>query len=220
MYAGAMRWLPLVFFLPGCSLMFVHGPPAGHEKAESFDCTSSWGTVVADATGASVFGLTTLGMTAPREPGEEKPPAAAAAMVGTAAAIFTASAIYGAYNGRQCAAAKRDLGERVRQQAERNKVLEALRKEHELQTQRRHAGCTRDIDCKGARICVASQCIDPPPVVVPSALTSPAPPSSEPPTQASPPTAPSAPPEGASAVPSGTAPPAPTSPPTFPESPR
>jgi hypothetical protein len=35
--------------LGGCSLVFVNGPPRGHQDVESFECTENWAVPVLDA---------------------------------------------------------------------------------------------------------------------------------------------------------------------------
>lgn len=131
-------------------------PPNDHEKLHYFDCASSGAALAADVTGSAYFAITTLVASQQRSAeGEDAPPVGVPLVLGAVSATYLASAIYGGYNGKRCSEAKAQLSDRIR--AERERLAEQQR----LLEQSR-AGCTRDTDCKGARICEASRCVQPP----------------------------------------------------------
>lgn len=161
-YNSAMRWLLFVMFLPGCSFAFVHGPPENHQKLQYFDCDSGGSAMTADITGAAWSGITTAAaLTSDDDGSGEPPPAGVPIVFGAVTAVYLASAVYGGVNRSRCNRAKEELAARISQDYEQHRQRV---KELELQVQHTPApsGCSKDLDCKGERICVATQCVDPP----------------------------------------------------------
>lgn len=180
-----MRVWPLAFVLSGCSFMFVHGPPPEHEKLPYFDCVSSAAAPVADATVATFAALMTAVMIDddPDDPEDDNSTSAAVTFGGLAGA-HAASSIFGFINASSCSHAKQQLAHRISlAEAERQRHLQEL----ERQLAAEPLGCGSDKDCKGDRLCVQAQCVDPPSPTPPSpAPSSPGPP----PAAAEPPAAP------------------------------
>jgi hypothetical protein len=108
----------LALVTSGCSFVFGGGPPSQHEQMPYFDCPSTYGLPVADAfIGASgvVTLVQALNMSeaeyAARNSGAKR--GAVAGVAGTEAAIFLASAIYGAVQAHRCEEAKELLKMRI-----------------------------------------------------------------------------------------------------------
>ncbi len=76
-------------------------------------------------------------------------------------AVYLASAVYGGVNRSRCNRAKEELAARIARDYEQYKDRV---KELEQRVQQTPAlnGCSKDLDCKGERLCVATQCVDPP----------------------------------------------------------
>jgi hypothetical protein len=181
----------------GCSFIFVRPPPSGHEKLAYFDCESGDAAPAVDVTNAVVDGL--FAGVAAANPDNTEGEAGVAATLGIVGAVYAASAIYGFVVTSKCEGAKALLAERVRKtQAERDQLLEA-----QSRSPAQAAGCQRDVDCKGTRVCANAICVEPPsaatPVAAPSAPAA-APPAEPAPAAVAPPT---------SAFPVAPAPPAP-----------
>jgi hypothetical protein len=166
----------------GCSFIFVRPPPSEHEKLAYFDCVSNDAAPAVDTTNAVGDALITGLALAQHPDGSDKP---AIAVVGIGGAVYLASAIYGFVNTSKCARAKESLAERVlKTQAERDQLLQAQTQQHA-----RPAGCQRDTDCKGTRVCANALCVEPP--SAPATLSFPAAPSAPvPPAEPAPPATP------------------------------
>ena len=99
-----LRVLLLVSSLvPGCSLMFAKGPPAGHEQLPAFPCTTSYAAPVVDTLWGGLAGVNVLGQLAFEQGGEA---------VGTGLVFLGlagASAIYGYSKVGQCRDAQAEL---------------------------------------------------------------------------------------------------------------
>lgn len=100
----------------GCSLAFVNGPPANHQKLAYFDCSSSRalptlnllvaGAATVDAIAGGAGDLGASGLSSNR---------ANLAVFGTEAALFAASAIYGYGKTAECREAQSDMLKRAAQ---------------------------------------------------------------------------------------------------------
>ena len=168
----------------GCSFIFVRPPPSEHEKLAYFDCESGDAAPAVDVTNAVVDGLV-AGLATVDDPdtyeNERNPRLTTGfAIMG---AIYAASAVYGFINTSKCESAKALLAGRVQKTyAERDQLLQAQGRERA-----RPAGCQRDVDCKGQRVCANALCVEPP--SAPATLSAPAPQPAAPPEPA-PPTTP------------------------------
>jgi hypothetical protein len=164
-----VRWLLFVTVLPGCSFIFVHGPPEKHEKLQYFDCDSGGSAMTADIAGGAWSGLTAVALASSDDESEEPPPRSVPIAFTALSAVYLASAVYGGVNRSRCNRAKEELSARIASDYEQHRQRV---RELEQQVQQRPApsGCSKDVECKGERICVATQCVAPP---IPSAEASP-----------------------------------------------
>jgi hypothetical protein len=167
-YCPRMRWLLFVTVLPGCSFIFVHGPPEDHEKLRYFDCDSGGSAMTADIAGGTLSGLMAVTLASSTDESGEPPPRSAPITFGALSAVYLASAVYGGVNRSRCNSAKQELSARIARDYERH-AQRVKELEQPLQ-QPAPSGCSKDVECKGERICVATQCVDPP---IPSAETLP-----------------------------------------------
>lgn len=160
-YDSVVRWLLFVTVLPGCSFVFVHGPPDNHEKLQYFDCDSGGGSLTADIAGGAWSGLTAVALASSTDESEEPPSRGVPIAFGALSAVYFASAVYGGINRSRCNRAKEELSARIASDYEQHRQRV---RELEQQVQQRPApgGCSKDVECKGDRICVATQCVDPP----------------------------------------------------------
>lgn len=163
----------------GCSFIFVRPPPTEHEQLAYFDCVSSDAAPATDVTNAVGDGLLALvsSVDNPNTVEDERRPGFALG-IGIVGAVYAASAIYGFVNTAKCDHAKALLAERVlKLRAEHDQLLQAQPRQR---TQA--AGCQRDVDCKGNRVCANAVCVEPPaaPVAPPPAVSPPAAASPEP----------------------------------------
>jgi hypothetical protein len=143
----------------GCSLIFVRPPPTDHQQLAYFDCVSSDAAPAVDVTNAIVDGLL-AGIASVDNPDtyeNERNPTLAASF-GIIGVVYAASAVYGFVNTSKCESAKALLAERVlKTQAERDQLLQG-----QARQRGQSAGCQRDVDCKGTRICANAVCVEPP----------------------------------------------------------
>lgn len=168
-YASRMRWLLFVTVLPGCSFVFVHGPPENHEKLQYFDCDTGGAALTGDIAGAAWSGLTAAAAASGPDEDGERAPRSVPISFGVSSAVYVASAVYGGVNRSRCNRAKEALADRIHRDHEQHR--QRLRElELQVQQQPTPSGCSKDVECKGTRICVQSQCVDPP---IPSAEPSP-----------------------------------------------
>jgi hypothetical protein len=101
--------LACVLWLQGCSLLFVHGPPEGHEKLRYFDCPSN---AAAPATGGffgATYGLGAVVLAASHDQNK----GTGVAIAGSLGAAFLASMAYGIVNTSACSDAKERLRQRL-----------------------------------------------------------------------------------------------------------
>jgi hypothetical protein len=104
-----------LWWLYGCSFLFVETAPTHHAELRYFDCTSSRVMPVLDTIGAGLYGVRTAVAAAVSERefkryGISKPTDVAVSLGVTA--LFTTAAIYGYTATRECADAKRGLAGR------------------------------------------------------------------------------------------------------------
>jgi hypothetical protein len=189
----------LLALLPGCSLLFVEGPPPGHQRLRYFDCTSSRLAPIVDTVFSAVYGLGGVVQAADMADADVGGDVVPAVLVPLGlAALFGVSAAHGYATTSECEDAK-------------------ARWAHELLSAPARAApsarCGRDTDCPGAQICDQGTCVI---VEVP-----PAPPAALAPIETVPPAA--APAEAApvsptppATVPAAPAPVAPAAPPVTP----
>jgi hypothetical protein len=151
--------LVVVCLSMGCSFIFVRPPPTDHQQLAYFDCVSSDAAPAVDVTNAVVEGLL-AGIASVDNPDtyeNERNPGLAAGF-GIVGVVYAASAVYGFVNTSKCEGAKALLAERVlKTQAERDQLLQAR-----AQGRAQPAGCQRDVDCKGTRVCANTVCVEPP----------------------------------------------------------
>jgi len=172
-----LTWSCLALLSTGCSFIFVRPPPSGHEQLAYFDCTSSDAAPATDVTNAVVDGLLVIAASADNsDGGEDDSQTGFATGVGIVGAVYAASAIYGFIMTSRCEDAKAQLAERVHKvHAERDELLKAR-----TAVRSEPAGCRRDADCKGERLCVNAMCVNPPPAPPPAAPALPAAPPTTP----------------------------------------
>jgi hypothetical protein len=165
----------------GCSFIFVRPPPSDHPQLTYFDCVSSDVAPAVDTTNAAIDGLFAVAASVDHLEGSEP---GVVASLGIAGAVYAASAIYGFAMTSQCARAKEQLADRVlKTRAERDQLLQAQSQHPAL------AGCQRDLDCKGTRVCANAACVEPPSASVAQPPAAPAEPSPAP-TEPAPPATP------------------------------
>ena len=138
---------------PGCSVVFVDGPPANHPELAHVECTTSRALPIVDTVIAGAYGLAGASTATERAPGGPSPAYRSVPMLAMAAAVG-ASAVHGYAKTTDCRAARRQWKARL--------------------TARAANACGRDADCAGARVCEAGLCVDPmlmfpPPLAVPPA---------------------------------------------------
>jgi len=158
----------------GCSFLFVRPPPSQHEDLAYFDCVSSDAAPAVDVVNALTDGVLAIAASVdnPNTDDKESRPGVAVG-VGIVGAVYAASAIYGFVTTSNCESAKEGLRERVlKTRAERDQLLQA-----QSHQRAQPAGCQRDSDCKGTRVCANAACIEPPaaPVAPPPAAPAAAP---------------------------------------------
>jgi hypothetical protein len=106
-----------VLLVQGCSLMFVNGPPEGHERLRYFDCASNGAGTAADASWAVMDTLFAAALASANgdvdSNGKKMNTGAAAALFGAGAAVHVGSLIYGLVQGHRCADAKQQLQQRM-----------------------------------------------------------------------------------------------------------
>jgi hypothetical protein len=105
-----------LWWLCGCSFLFVETAPTLHADLRHFNCTSSRAMPVVDTIGASLYGVRTAVATAVSEREFERygiSKATAVAISVGVTALFTAAAIYGYNATTECADAKRALAGRA-----------------------------------------------------------------------------------------------------------
>jgi hypothetical protein len=106
-----------LLLVQGCSLIFVNGPPEGHERLRYFDCASNGAGVAGDASWAVMDGLFAAALASANgdvdSNGKKMNTGAAAALFGVGAAVHAGSLIYGLVQGHRCADAKQQLQQRM-----------------------------------------------------------------------------------------------------------
>lgn len=142
--------------LGGCSWLFVNEAPEHHERMAYFECTSSKVAPVLDTVGAAIYGVQAAVIAGQSESSFHNPEVYVATSLAVAL-VDAASAMYGYRHTSRCADAKSALAERT------------------LVPQPSAAGCSKDSECKGARICVDGRCMDPE-MILPAPLPPPPPP--------------------------------------------
>lgn len=166
----------LVIFANGCSFIFMHGAPTDHQKLADFDCVSSSAAPAADIAGAALSVVYAVGTAATFDRSEDDDGFLVFPIAfGALAALEIASAIHGFGSASSCAHAKQQLATRRIEQDKANALkLQQL----QAQLQAAQAGCAKDTDCKGERLCVTGRCVEaraspatasPPPASVPPA---------------------------------------------------
>jgi len=98
----------------GCSLIFVNGPPDGHERLRYFDCVSNGAGPAGDASWAILDGLIAASAASvDDEDGGRSAGGTVAAVFGVAAAIHAGSLVYGLVQTSNCSDAKQHLQQRI-----------------------------------------------------------------------------------------------------------
>jgi hypothetical protein len=81
--------------------------------------------------------------------------------------------VYGSVMGSRCSDAKAELSTRIAREHEQHTQRV---KELEQQLRQQASGCSSDAHCKNSRICIESQCVQPPVAAEPMSTGAPAPP--------------------------------------------
>jgi hypothetical protein len=98
----------------GCSLIFVNGPPDGHERLRYFDCVSNGAGPAGDASWAIFDGLLAASVASVDDDSDSRSSAGTvAAVLGVAAAIHAGSLVYGLVQTNSCSDAKQHLQQRI-----------------------------------------------------------------------------------------------------------
>jgi hypothetical protein len=138
----------------GCAVAAARGPEPGPVRADHRpDCNTGKGGVVADGLGATVLGISTLGLAAADEGG-------IAALTGLATVGLIASAVAGSRSADRCSAALEDW-----------EGLVLARRTQDLEDERREVRAARGVAVKPTVKPPAP--VEPPPAVVTPPTTSP-----------------------------------------------
>ena len=137
----------------GCSFVAVSGPPPDHARREYFDCTTSHLAPAIDLGFTAVAGLVAMSEILSDDTSDRERPLAIGIPIALAA-VTVISALNGLDDASACTSAKLALARRLAEKREQGPAPAA--------------GCHADVECKGERICVARQCIDPPPFAPPN----------------------------------------------------
>lgn len=110
-----LGWLLVVLPTTGCSFIFAHGPPEGHEAMPAFDCTVSTAAPVLDIVWGSLALLSTIVIAT--DPDSYEATYGGSAGVGIAVnmgwvALSSFAAATGFKKSKHCRAAKADLARR------------------------------------------------------------------------------------------------------------
>jgi len=103
----------VLWFAQGCSLLFVSGPPDGHERLRYFDCVSNGAGPAGDASWAILDGLVAATAASADGGGDDDGSGTVAAVFGVAAAIHAGSLVYGLVQTNDCSDAKQHLQQRI-----------------------------------------------------------------------------------------------------------
>jgi hypothetical protein len=127
-------WSLVLLLLPGCSLIFVNGPPEGHEQLRYFDCVSNGGAAAGDVSWAVADALLAASLASADgdvdDNGDKLETSTPAALFGVAAAVHAGSLIYGLIQTHRCSDAKQHLQQRLADQdAEQKRLVEQLRQQ-------------------------------------------------------------------------------------------
>jgi len=123
--------LPSCLLLEGCSYLFMHGPPAGHEKLDYFDCDANAAGPVADVSWALLDGVLVAAFASGNSDSDPSghvgaAPVAIAAALGAA---HLASAAYGAVKIGTCSDAREHLRQRIVASAvEKRRIIDELQR--------------------------------------------------------------------------------------------
>ena len=130
--------LSVLSLAPGCSLIFVSGPPGEHERLRYFDCVSNGAGPAGDASWAIFDGLMAAALlSADDNNGDDSSngTGTVGAVFGVAAAIHAGSMIYGLVQADSCSDAKQLLQQRIADdENEQRRRIEEL--ERQLSAQR------------------------------------------------------------------------------------
>ncbi len=171
-----MRTLALALslaVLPGCSWLFVEGPPVGHERLRYFDCSTSRAAPIVDTVLGSIYGLAAVETAVDHGAGGSGETSSVIVpvviMEAAAAVVFAVSAVYGYTTTSKCDDAKERWAERMSAAPPRASNAPSGPRP-----------CGSDADCAGDRICERGACVLPPEPVAPGAPTVPAMPTTDP----------------------------------------
>jgi hypothetical protein len=124
--------LPACLFLEGCSFLFTHGPPSGHEKLDYFDCDADVAGPVADGTWALIDGVFLAAFVSANNDANpiDRVGAAPVAVAAALGAVHVASAVYGVVKITKCADAREHLRQRIAQSAvEKQQIIDELQRQ-------------------------------------------------------------------------------------------
>lgn len=148
--------------LPGCSMLFVDGPPPDYAQRPYFDCTTSRLAPVTDTIFAAFYGLGGVAVAAaPSDFEIDSSTRTSVAVVYIGWATFLAVSAVGGFNDTDaCDAATDELNQRRSAQPPQWYPNGAPQQQPVP-----NAGCTTDVQCKMDRVCVQGVCMDytPPP---------------------------------------------------------
>jgi hypothetical protein len=162
-----MRTLALALglaVLPGCSWIFVEGPPVGHERLRYFDCSTSRAAPIVDTVFGGLYGLAAVETAVGNGSDSASVTVPIVLVEAAAAVVFGVSAVYGYGTTSKCDDAKERWARRV---------MAAPPPAPRMPSGPRP--CGSDVDCAGDRICERGACVLPPETVGPAAVTVPAP---------------------------------------------
>lgn len=157
--------------LPGCSMLFVDGPPPDHARRAYFDCTSSRLGPIADTILAVSFGASAAVAGSGNAGPAVDAPAEAAIMLLGMGVLSGASAVGGFGDTAECDEAIDELNRRRMTQP-----TTWLPGATPTPTQAgASGGCLTNQQCKVGRVCIHGTCMDYAPQPQPAPLAPPAP---------------------------------------------
>jgi hypothetical protein len=128
---------------PGCSLLFVEGPPPDHAHMQQpFDCTSSNAAPIVDTAFAVLYALSAATVSARTEASAEHRDLTPSVLMIGVATLEGVSAVRGFVTTSKCRAAEQQWVGRQRARP-------------------REARCGSDADCKADRVCELGACVAP-----------------------------------------------------------
>jgi hypothetical protein len=115
----------LTVLASGCSFVFVHGPPSGHQDLQDFSCTEGKTLPAIDAIWAGIGGITMVGglTSDPNSGSGDAFKSIAITAGGASLAVWGFSALMGFDRVDRCRTARSELARRSQEDAERVRLM-------------------------------------------------------------------------------------------------